>query len=322
MKLVRRTTLVVVLLIVGLALFGCAPQPPSQSSAGSPKQAQVSTTPPTAPPTEAAPSGILAFRLDEDPGAPPSVVLTLIDPETGSSRTWRKFESAGKARIDMMTGSYSAYYQFAYLVRRMFSPDYSRVAAAEVLPDGSQHVGWIDAAGAYVDVSAAIMPAKSDFSDLPAHRNPRFGADGMFYFLDIDSWEVKKVDPSDLRPGAVKTVQKLSADKGIYGDKGGFELYDSGKFWMSQGDSGRAPEDPSAKPIDLKNLLPTSKRSGWNPVASPDGKHVAFLSVQPNSSDPTAEFFTVSRTGGTPVRVATDYAFDLSQPPVQLIDWF
>jgi hypothetical protein len=315
---VRPTASVFAMLAIALVLAGCNSARPSESSTGSPQESRPATTPAPAtitakaePAAAAPPSGIVAIRLGEPGSTASSVVLTLIDPETGSSRIWRQFEPTGNAEI-------ADGYNFAHRMQRLFTPDYDRVAASRTLADGSQHVGWIDAQGRFTDVSAAIAPSKSDFSDATVHTNPQFGPDGMFYFFDTNASEIKKVKQSDLRPGAVKTVRKS--------DRDGYEVYANGHVELTFGPGYEGSYNDGTS-IDLEKLVPATKRINWSPVASPDGKHVAFLS-RPSEQSMEGELFTVPRKGGKPTRVSTDYVFTpTSAGPFnselrrQLLDW-
>jgi hypothetical protein len=75
------------------------------------------------------------------------------------------------------------------------------------------------------------------------------------------------------------------------------------------------------------DLLPDADRKNWNPVASPDGQAVAFISAT-SSGDSPAELFTVGRQGGEPAKLTTSYAFQRSEKGIvgssnrlQLLDW-
>jgi hypothetical protein len=75
------------------------------------------------------------------------------------------------------------------------------------------------------------------------------------------------------------------------------------------------------------DLLPETDRTNWNPVASPDGQTIAFLSST-GSGDSAPELFTIGRGGGEPVKVNTSHAFQRTSEgwlgtsnTLQIVDW-
>lgn len=305
---VRPTAVMFVLLALALVLTGCTSPRPSEIRPSSVEDSQAAVIPPQPQPAaETAPSGIVAIS----DFTPSSVVLTLIDPKSGASRIWRQFESVDDAQIAADFGS--VYTSAASRMQCLFTADYDRVVAIKTLADGSQHVGWITSDGMYTDVSTAITP-QSGFANAPIHTDPKFGPDGMFYFVDYNANELKRVSPSDLSPEAVKVVRKW--DRNNFGVPNGYQVYAKGHVQITDAPQAETSYHDGTS-IDLGALLPASSRVNWSPVASPDGKQVAFVSLATNAAA-QGELFTVARTGGEPVRVATDYVF--SPVPQQLGD--
>lgn len=58
-----------------------------------------------------------------------------------------------------------------------------------------------------------------------------------------------------------------------------------------------------------RDLLPSTDRRNWNPIASPDGQTVAFIS-QAGAGDSAPELFLIGRNGGEPTRVASSVPFE------------
>lgn len=117
-------------------------------------------------------SGIIAIDASAS-----AVTLTAIDPSTGTTMATRTFKGpqAVLPRVNMAS---------SYIAQQGFSPDFDRVAATmTIAADNSNHVGWINKSGQFVDVSEAITGAQSGFSDTIQHVSPVFGADGAFYYL-------------------------------------------------------------------------------------------------------------------------------------------
>jgi len=240
-------------------------------------------------------------------------------------------------------------------------------------------VGWITKDGEYVDVTDAITPAQSDFSDAVRQVDPQFGTDGMFYFADVNAGEIEKVDPDNLSPVAVQKVEAWDGDQwfdvypsgtvsvhlpgfysqhvenikpGVFGvgrvedwldaktmltsddedvdnliNHPTSQVYTSTAFTKITYKKAEAEGDYVAgggSCIAVKAILPsTSTRRNWNPIASPDGKQVAFLSSKIGGSAP--ELFIVSRDGGDPLSVPTDYSFvqaGEADYELQLLAWF
>ena len=72
-------------------------------------------------------------------------------------------------------------------------------------------------------------------------------------------------------------------------------------------------------------LIPSVReRKNWNPVLSPEGERVAFLSAL-ETGDKAVKLFTVSVDGGEPEKVETSYFFPEnysdSTIAVEILDW-
>lgn len=76
-----------------------------------------------------------------------------------------------------------------------------------------------------------------------------------------------------------------------------------------------------------RDLLPSTDRRNWNPISSPDGQTVAFIS-QAGVGESAPELFVISRNGGDPTKVTTSVSFERtadgwlgSSNRLQLLDW-
>ena len=303
-----------------------------------------------------APSGIVALPLY---GSELIVELTLIDPDTGTATPWRTFDvsSAGISssglpllRLERFPQTVEDYFGvLGHSMRRyVFSQDYSRIAAtATAGDDGSWHVGWLTAGGAFVDVTAKVHAGQSDFADAPLDTGPSFGMDDLFYWYDKNESAYKRVDPSNIDPSAVEVVSKdevfrafglknlggkegrsahyavYVSDRGLYATDGSvFADWIDGERYVTDGGPAIgvavATASPTADARKAKDIVPTSNRINWNPIVNPAGDLVAFLSS--NRNQPAIELFVVPVSGGDPTRVDTSYDFVQSDQPLELYD--
>lgn len=355
-----------ILLLVVLAVFGgaCGGGAGDATTSQPAATAAPVTTQPTvqesasAEPTSDSPSGIVAFFFDGDTST--SAELTLIDPSTGTATPWRTFDAESAGIPTLRLESFPQTLEVANrlglsIVRYVFSEDYSRMAATSVdSNDGSEHVGWLTTDGEFVDVTAAVNAGQSDFADAPQDTGPSFGKDDLFYWYDDNESKYKRIDPSgSLEPSAVEVISKdevcgafglknlddkkaqyvydsvYVSDRGLYAT-GGFADWIDGKRYLDVDYGigvGEATASPTADAPPVKEVLPSSNRANWNPIADPGGEQFAFLSSNPNQSG--IELFIESINGGEPTRVDTDYDFTqtgsygtlLDSDSHPLLDW-
>jgi hypothetical protein len=356
----------VVLLLMVLAVIGGAcgggaadtstSQPTTAAAAVATEPAAQESA--SAEPTSDSPSGLVAFRFN----APwTSAELTLIDPVTGATTPWRTFDAASAGIDHIELPSFPQTLEVTGLLgqsltRNVFSPDYSRMAATTANDaDGSEHVGWLTSDGEFVDVTAAVHAGQSDFADAPQDTGPSFGNDGLFYWYDKNESKFKRIDPSSLEPSAAEVISKdkvcrafglrnlddkegryvyssvYVSDRGLYAtmSTGVFADWIDGERYLVEDYTigvGKATASPTADAPPVKDVLPASNRTNWNPLASPGGDQFAFLSSNPNQAG--TELFVVPVDGGDPTRVDTDYEFTQSNegqlgvsPPHDLLDW-
>jgi len=300
-------------------------------------------------------SGILVLQTENSYYDSSYLVnLSLFDPTTGETRDWAQFKEVDGACPTTLI----EFRGTAYFTQRQFSPNYDRIAATKTNSDGSIYAGWITREGEFVNVTSAINPDQSDFSDPPRNSYPQFDANGMFYFLDMNEGVIKKVDPGSLSPDSVEIVAELKDSEDC------FYLYPDGQvqcYWTLYSTScfrntengvaingvhdiidnttllymkdlyGAKDLSQIYTCINEKDgpqtaLLPeTTTMLVWDPISSADGQKVAFLSIS-SSSKETPNLFIVSRDGGNPVSVPTDFVFISSfmnsAPKLQLLDWF
>lgn len=284
-----------------------------------------------------------------------TVNLDYIDPQTGDITHFKTFSSENTHSCSYQY----AVSQNVKEARLSFNADFSAMIASLTEDDGAEHIGWIDEDGAFFDVSEKITH-KSDFGAITKHSQPCFWGNYMYFCDQTDSVErIKRVPLDNLQESAVEVMWEgdgyehtsvypkpdgslpeqtnsvhwyeyptadakygatvnnfggwLNSYEYVSADNGKIVIYSLEGFTGSQ---------------DLLNwyskktpIVPdVNGRASCNPVLSPDGKQVAFVS-QVNT---TTELFIVDVTGGNPVKVNTDYDFSSVSSigtPVALIGW-
>ena len=254
-----------------------------------------------------------------------------LDPETGVSTMVRSFNYEP---FDHFQDGAQPWIIFNW----GFDENYERLAIDTTASDGSSHVGWIDEAGNYTDVTELTMGEQSDFSGLPYQVKGTFGPDGYFYYYEKDN-QPYRVPIDNLTPDAVEKVDQylqLYPDGTVYcaqaGDIAGEQYTDASlsqrldTYWPL----GTWLKDDSFVELDnysynkytihkvhgdgsKEDFIPdVDDRWNYNPVASPDGSQVAFLSsIRTNSTgvDHSAYVFVVPSKGGDPKKVSDDLSF-------------
>lgn len=279
-----------------------------------------------------------------------TLTLDCIDPESGAVNRLRTFSSEETHSCSL---AYNGLGINTAQTRLHFSRDLSKVAAELTMEDGTEHVGWMDESGSFTDVSAKIA-VSSDFGGLLKHRTPCFGPDDYLYFRDLTNTDaqIKRVPMDDLRPEAVEVVVEDDhfpgavltpfPDGSVDKELSSWYYYDAnlsypasgGVFadWISS-DSCLGVKNDMIYHYTLSGMLdvfdwyleqtalvPEVKgRENANPVASPDGSQVAFLSHLTSGADQAPHLFVVPLSGGEPRKIQTDYGF--SSKGTYLMDW-
>lgn len=280
------------------------------------------------------------------------LTVNVLDPETGATRVVRSFP-VEKYDTSYKTTSPMEYYNGYY---NGFDKNFERLALEFVMPDKSQHVGWLDTKGNLTDVTQKITVPGGDWSGTVSQSWPYFDPDGYFGFMDKDGEHRVPVD--DLRPEAVEDVAERTRqnpdggvdvgnfgawkkyyanEKMVYGiqPKGDDELIRTKQMdWINDTDyvyvSERNEENlnhqytlrrvnKGKEPIYLTPFI--RDRWSYNPVVSPDGTQIVFLSSLRSSDDKKGYVFIVSATGGTPTRLKTDLSFFCREIEPHFVDW-
>lgn len=136
--------------------------------------------------------------------------LDVIDPQTGAVQPLRTFSSeethsCSETFVQTIGGK-----RIVPHMQMMFDNSMTRMAAVLTMPDGAEHVGWIDESGQFTDVSQQVTTSQGDFGAIVKHNSPCFGPYGSneyFYFSDWTTGEQKimKVPMDNLSPEAVVT---------------------------------------------------------------------------------------------------------------------
>lgn len=290
---------------------------------------------------------------------PFTISLDCIDPDTGAVRHLRTFSSEETHSCSLATNGLGSNTTLSLM---HFNSDLTHLTATLTLQDGSVHVGWIDENGEFTDVSAKITADAGDFGALTKHSNPCFGPGGYFYFRDSTNSNVqdKRVPLHNLTVSAVETLNDDVHYKGLpvypypdgtlkdgdimkfYYDESMTYPVTAGYFkdWISlsecvgiddniiykytlSGNEQRSALDFDYWYNEKIALIPDIKgRENRNPVVSPDGTRVAFLSALTTGADNAPYLYIVSADGGNPVKVSTDYAFSDTNVYTSWVDGF
>ncbi|MEV0544362.1 hypothetical protein [Nocardia salmonicida] len=186
----------------------------------------------------ARPSGILYLRTKQgDSASRPSTTLRALDPATGSTTVVREFVHPTDVAPSIDTNK-------AIRARNGFSPDLQRMAATKTVGTDN-HVGWIDAANTFIDISAHNASTNS-FANKPQDTSPTFDATGAFYYLDLVAKAVMRVPAGAKNAELVRT--ETFTPTGI--------LRDNPKLYVSP------PPGPSASLAQADNTsTPSATRS-------------------------------------------------------------
>ena len=311
----------VVMLVVSCG-GSATPKLPSES-----RDAAGSLTQSTANATSAAPSvpthGIVVAT--EDAGI---VEVGVINPDDGSYAVENKFEIG-----DFAKGPNEPDVTSAIGFSMVLAPDRTRIMAQRKV-DGDFHTGWITANGDFVDVTAATLGQRSDFSGPISSFGVGFNSQGSFFYgvRKDGGTEIWSLPPGQTTGQTlVDTVDLLTTYRfGADGDlqfalqetcddfrasswMGTWYLYSSGTQIF------RAPRVPQAGPchVDGQPLLPsTNSAPVFDPVASPDLSKVAFTYQNPDS---TRAIYIVAADGsGQPQKLSH---VQLPSDSTHLVGW-
>lgn len=260
-----------------------------------------------------------------------TVSLDKIDPETGEVTHIRTFSTeethSCSAHISTLGGSNTAD------MLRCFNADMTLLAATLTMENGAEHVGWVDENGKFTDVSAKIT-TESDFGALTKHSQPYFWGDYLYYRdSSNEPIQINRVPINNLTKDAIEiivadsqggnlvplpdgTVDDTASPKEYYDSSMKYSLYSS-LFgdWVSADTCVGSYKNgiyryQLSKNNEKTEITPSVKdRRNWNPVASPTGDQVAFLSQLTTGNDQSISLFLVPIGGGDPVKVNTSYAF-------------
>jgi len=231
----------------------------------------------------------------------------MIDPSNGSYAVENRFNIGDFARGVNEAGFGSAV-EFGMRV----SPDRARAMAQREV-NGDSHVGWVTADGQFVDVTAATLGERSDFSGPVSSSGVGFNNRGDFFYA------VRKGDLTEVwsLPAGQTTGQTLVRSLDMLttyrlGADGNFELaFDDtcddfsayswmGDWYLKSGGAQiyRAPRTPAAGAcaLDGQPLLPaTNTAAVSDPVPSPDLSEVAFIY---ENGDSTRSIYVIAADGG------------------------
>lgn len=115
--------------------------------------------------------------------------VVAIDAATGTSRTISTFRIGQDQKVSPMYGCTDT---VGGIVGQLFDADYRRMAVtSQAQADGSRHIGYLDRASSFVDLS----PSESGFSGPVVHTTALFSpADGRIWFYDRG--DMASVDPA------------------------------------------------------------------------------------------------------------------------------
>ncbi|MYW05591.1 hypothetical protein [Streptomyces sp. SID3343] len=371
---VRRTTIAVGILVMGL-LTGCggssSPASPSAKSSGSATSSgatgeAAASSPPSAGSASAGvdstPSALdakasgIVFEARQDA----TWLVVAVDPASGRATEIATFlPTEDNVRLD------ADFVQMAgggpLAERALYSSDLTRAVATKTMADQTKHIGWIDRAGRFTDVTTGSTGPAGGFGSTTADDTPMFGPDGAFYFArrepddsgyktDPTIWRLEGTDPSR----AVKTkevdapnfyvnppsvVEALCAGCSPFftSGSGGLGAYRATDFlgeqaYLSTDTNGsmiyRSPvlQRDSATLMDWgtdgQKLIPETNRKVWSPVGSPDHGRVAFLSkAQTDAPTTNPQLFVVDAQGGSPRQITITGDGDLGGKNPNLIGW-
>ena len=287
-----------------------------------------------------------------------NVNIYTLDPETGESVLVRSFpiESA-PVNIDLKDSppfvfdgrGHGSYVSYGY------DKNYEHMTLDIQGNDGSRHVGWMDEAGNVTDVTALTWGDRGDFAGLPNQFSGCFGPGNYFYWYE-EGWIPYRVPLDNLTPGAVEQVEqymRLYPDGTVFcQEKSGSQfgtyytdasmreiMQDNGRYirtwsqemnaWLQNGNFIELYEDTIRRGTSdgsAIDIIPDIKdRWNINPVVSPDGSRIAFISslrTLGKGVDHAGYVFTVPSGGGDPVKVSSDIKFVVrSKSYCYLLEW-
>ena len=298
--------------VVAVLIAGCGgpdresvgPVSPTAPDATSAESAGATTSAVPARPT----SGIVV--ASEEDGV---VEIGMIDLTDGSYAVENTFEIG-----DFAKGPNEPDVTTAVGFSMVVAPERDRVMAQKKV-DGDFHTGWITADGDFVDVTAATMGERTDFSGPVSSFGVGFNRQGVFHYgrrteSGIEVWAL----PAGQTTGAnlVTTVDLLTVYRfGYDGDLqfalgatcDDFAAYSWMGDWYLNSDGSqiyRGPRIPQAGPCGAEGqpLLPeTNTAPVSDPVASPDLSEVAFIYT---NADETRSIYVVAADGsGEPRKI-------------------
>lgn len=329
-----------------LTACGGTDNPPNNSTSRSPSA--LSSTVAKSDEGNARPSGILYLRTKQgDSASRPSTTLRALDPVTGSTTVVREFVHPTGVAPSIDTNK-------SIRARNGFSPDLQRMAATKTVGTDS-HVGWIDAANTFIDISAHNASTNS-FANKPQDTSPTFDATGAFYYLDLVARAVMRVPAGAKNAELVRTEtftltgilrdnpklyvsptgtvsvarsggQHLYAERDTIGSGG--ELVDD---WLSSDTFiSQKAETPRGNPIYRCTTTPPQRAHMLDCADTPltpraSDQDIGTPVASPDKSriafsarrDGTTRVFVIPATGGGPIEIER---FLVTSDSVTLIQW-
>ena len=281
---------------------------------------------------------IIAMEADFTAGR--NITVFAIDPESGVQRNISVFSLS-----EWMVPSTSVYYYSS--ARHWLTTDFDKVAATLVIPDNNERrAGWVAEDGEFFDVTETLgQSAQSDFDTPARHEALGFTNDYFVYTVRNDDGEVTyySVPIYNVVPEA---VQEMNALENVVPDRN--EVFNNDYVLSDWVDETHCLADHKHNGLtdckdesllfdvttrETASYVPGDARYSWNGVVSPDGTHVAFLSV-PKQGTESPNLYVTPLAGGDPVKVEIALSFSkaagrigYTQNPnlgdicVTLLDW-
>ena len=290
----------------------------------------------------AGPEGLILMTIKTTTGAPSSMTISSVNPDTGAMQTIAGFQFGRIGDINYSTpaGSGGSPGVGYYATRsEWLSADYDKLAVSRQELTGPEvHAGWIDQDGVFFDVTAALgLGAKSDFDDPVHHEAIGFTKNNEFvykvligevgkayeteyYYVSCDNLSANAISSGIALPGAGIDYRSSSAERiSDYGESGSYLTNEQDKISLLHDASGA-----------VSAYVPGTSRLSWNGVFSPDETSVAFMSCPKQGG--IVDIYTMPLAGGDPVKVETGLAlanqqecktgyYAFGNPCIMLIDW-
>ncbi|MFC4128110.1 hypothetical protein [Nocardia rhizosphaerae] len=248
---------------------------------------------------------------------PQALVIEIVDPSTGNRGTLARFPGA-----TLLGGLHQPGLDSELGFRTLVSPDLTKVLVNRKI-DGDLHAGWLDRAGAFTDVTAAVQGPKTDFSGPITGNGYGFDGRGRFYYSHQigEQTQILAFEAGAVRDGTVvhtvggtglipRPLLTASGDLDFDVADGcsviSAQTWAGERYVFAKGSQLSRSTENSSRAIGScggwLDLLPATNRAKvLNPVASPDGSRIAFMY---RNTDGNFSLYTVGIDGGTPEKLA------------------